>query len=73
MIERLSVKLIRDDSELSKEAEDFLKSNNIDYSVLYSTKEDVSNLPVIFDSIARYPYEGKKGLLLFKRNYQKSA
>jgi hypothetical protein len=67
------ITLVRNGSKPSQEAEEFLMENNIGYNVLYD--EDTTNLPLIFDSVARDPYKGQIGLNLFKHNhnYKKSA
>jgi len=65
--------LIADSSKLSREVESFMIEKNIDYNILYSNKEDIPTLPLIFDNSTSFPFEGKIGFNLFKSFYKKSA
>ncbi|MCK5624412.1 hypothetical protein KAI04_01055 [Candidatus Pacearchaeota archaeon] len=62
--------LVRDNSELSKEVEDFLIENKIKYNVLYSNEKEISNLPSIHTPLGRAPLKGKKGFAMFKHDYK---
>lgn len=62
--------LIRDSSEVSNNAEEFLIENNYDYDVYYSERK--SNLPLIYSSYGYTPYEGEGGLNLFKISHSES-
>lgn len=63
------ITLIRDDSEMSKKIEDFLKKNNFEYIVHYS--DDTVNLPIIFSSSLCYPFQGEYGVNLFINSRKK--
>ncbi len=65
--------LIRDDSDLSKNVEDFLIKNKIEYNILYSNKEDIPKLPLIFTPLGSSPLEGEVGFNRFKHSYQNCA
>ena len=65
--------LIKDDSDLSKKVEDFLIENKMEYNVLYSNKEDIPKLPLIYTPLGSFPLEGKAGFNIFKYSHQNCA
>jgi len=65
--------LIRDDSDLSRKVEDFLIENKLEYNILYSNKEDIPKLPIIFTPLGSFPYEGEKGFNIFRSFYKNCA
>jgi len=67
------ITLIRDASKLSEEAETFLKENELEYTIFYSEKKDVPNIPVIYSSNSFFVYEGNPGFHIFKISHQKSG
>ncbi len=62
--------LIRDDSDLSKKVEDFLIENKLEYNILYSNKEDIPKLPLIYTPLGSFPLEGESGFNMFKHFYK---
>jgi hypothetical protein len=58
--------LVRDHSELSNDAENYIKSLNKPYLVYYSDTATDGELPVILYSLGLSEYRGDYGLNLFK-------
>jgi len=61
--------LIRDASEISENAENFLIENHYTYNVYYSERKN--NLPLIYASRSYMPYEGEHGLHIFKQSHKR--
>jgi|GEM_PF-4140119 len=56
--------LIRDASELSTKAEEFLKEKNYQYDIFYGDERE--QLPAIFAPNCSHPYIGERGFNYFK-------